>query len=171
MLAARASTAELARLSAMKGRAERIGDSRELGRARRGLDVALGTCALLPLAACASAPWTAPGVPDLVVRTLAVIWAASLVAFFAGVRRGLTFSEAGGGRASELITMLGVFAVGVVSMVFCSPALAAVGLGAVGVLDAVAATRGETPGYFTEFRPVQMAIAVALLLLIQAKVG
>ena len=96
-----------------------------------------------------------------------MIWAGSLLAFFAGVRRGLTFSEAGGGRAGELATMLAAFGLGVVSLVLVSPAVAAVGLGGVGVLDAVAARRREAPGYFVAFRPPQMLIAVAALLLIQ----
>ena len=152
----------------MSRAAERVPDSAELGRARLGFDLLLGTSALVPLLVCAALAWLAPGAPQPLLRTLAVIWAASLLAFFAGVRRGLTFSEAGGGRATELATMLATFGLGVLSLVLVSPALAALGLAGVGVLDAMAARRREAPGYFVVFRPPQMLTAVVALLLVQA---
>jgi hypothetical protein len=155
----------------MSEMAARIRSGGELGRAKRSFDLLLGTVALVPLLGCAALPWIAPGAPGLIVRTLSVIWASSLIAFFAGVRRGLTFSEAGGGRAGELATMLGLFFTGVASMLLCSPLLAALGLAAVGVLDAVAGRRLEAPPYFSAFRPVQMAVGALALLLVQWKVG
>ncbi len=139
----------------------------DLGRSRRGFDLLLGTLSLVPLIACAALTWLTPIGARSLVRTLAVIWAGSLLAFFAGVRRGLTFSEAGGGRATELATMLAAFGVGVISLVLVSPLLAATGLAGVGVLDAVAARRREAPGYFVVFRPPQMLAAVAALLIVQ----
>ena len=151
--------------------ARRISRSVELGRAKRGFDLLLGSSALVPILACAVVDWLAPAAPRLLVRTVAVIWAASLLAFFAGVRRGLTFSEAGGGRASELATMLALFALGVASLLLVSPAMAAAGLAAVGVLDAVAARRREAPGYFVAFRPPQMLAGVAALVLVQMRAG
>ena len=151
----------------MSRSAERIADGADLGRARRGFDLLLGTSALAPLLVCAALAWLAPAAAQPLARTLAVIWAASLLAFFAGVRRGLTFSEAGGGRASELATMLAIFGVGVLSLVLLSPVLASAGLAAVGVLDALAARRREAPGYFAAFRPPQMLAALVALLLVQ----
>ena len=151
----------------MSRAAKRIPDGADLGRAERGFDLLLGTTALVPLLVCAALAWLAPGAALPLVRTLAVIWGASLLAFFAGVRRGLTFSEAGGGRASELVTMLAVFGLGVLSLVLVSPVVAAIGLAGVGVLDAVAARRREAPGYFVVFRPPQMLAAVIALLLVQ----
>ena len=147
--------------------AKRVPEGADLGRAKRGFDLLLGTSALVPLVACAALTWLAPSTAQPLVRTLAVIWAASLLAFFAGVRRGLTFSEAGGGRPSELATMLATFGLGVISLVLLSPALAAVGLGGVGLLDAAAARRREAPGYFVVFRPPQMLAAVIALLIVQ----
>jgi hypothetical protein len=151
--------------------APRISNSRDLGRAHRWFDLLLGSSAVVPLLALAATPWVAPSVPALIVRTLSVIWGASLITFFAGVRRGLTFSERGGGRPWELITMLGLFAVGVFSLMFCSPGLAALGLLAVGGLDAVAGRRGEAPLYFTAFRPPQMILAAVALAVVQATSG
>ncbi|WP_174300757.1 DUF3429 domain-containing protein [Caulobacter sp. S45] len=147
--------------------AERIPTGADLGRAKRGFDLLLGTSALIPLIVCAALTWLAPAAAQPLVRTLAVIWAGSLLAFFAGVRRGLTFSEAGGGRMSELATMLAAFGLGVVSLVLVSPAIAALGLAGVGVLDAVAARRREAPAYFVLFRPPQMLAAVVTLLVVQ----
>jgi hypothetical protein len=151
----------------MRPASARIVRSVDLGRARRGFDLLLGTSAIVPLVACAALAWFAPTAWAPIGRTLAVIWAASLLAFFAGVRRGLTFSEAGGGRAGELATMLAAFALGVLSLVLVSPVIAALGLAGVGVLDAVAARRCEAPGYFVVFRPPQMLTAVLALLLVQ----
>ena len=151
----------------MSRTAERVPESADLGRTRRWFDLLLGTSALVPLIACAAIVWLAPTAPQPLIRTLAVIWAGSLLAFFAGVRRGLTFSEAGGGRLGELATMLATFGLGVLSLVLVSSAIAAAGLAAVGVLDAMAARRREAPGYFVLFRPPQMLTAVLALLLVQ----
>ena len=155
----------------MSGTARRIGRSEDLGRARRGFDLLLGSSAIAPILGCAVLVWIDASAPRLLVRALAVIWTGSLLAFFAGVRRGLTFSEAGGGRTSELATMLGFFAFGVMSIVLLSPILAAVGLAAVGMLDAWSARRRESPPYFSVFRPPQMVLGVLALAALQWRVG
>lgn len=121
---------------------------------------------MVPIVACATVAWLVPAAPPLFVRTVAVIWSASLLTFFAGVRRGLTFSEAGGGRPMELATMLTFFLMGVVSLVLLSPAVAAAGLAAVGLLDAWSTRRGEAPGYFSVFRPPQMALGALAMILV-----
>jgi hypothetical protein len=149
----------------------RIAGSAELGRAHMGWDIALGLSALAPLFLCAGLAFLGPYVPALIPRTLSVMWSACLLAFFAGVRRGLGFSEAGGAGRGEIATLLGLFALAVAAMMFCSPALAAVGLVCVGALDAWAARRGETPAYFTAFRPIQMALAAAAMLVVQIRAG
>jgi hypothetical protein len=151
--------------------AGRIRRSEDLGRAKRGIDLLLGSVSVVPLVGLAVLAWTAPEIPAVFIRTLAVIWAGSLLAFFAGVRRGLTFSEAGGGRASELLTMLGFFFLGVVSLILLSPILAALGVAGVGVLDAVAGRRREAPRYFSVFRPPQMALGALALVLIAIRGG
>ncbi len=151
--------------------ADRIRSSADLGQARRGVDVVLGSSAVVPIVACAAVAWLTPAVPPLLVRTAAVIWAASLLTFFAGVRRGLTFSEVGGGRPAELATMLGFFGFGVASLALLSPAIAAVGLAVVGLLDAWSSKRRESPAYFTVFRPPQMALAAVSLALVQLRGG
>jgi len=151
--------------------ARRIQSPAALGRAQRGLDLCLGIAATLPIFAAAAAVWFQPVGAAGWVRTLAVIWSSSLLTFFAGVRRGLTFSEAGGGRAFELATMLFVFVIGVLSLVLVSPALSATGLAAVAVFDALSGARLEAPRYFRVFRPIQLGACVIALALIQIKAG
>jgi hypothetical protein len=151
--------------------AQRIRSADALGRARRGLDLCLGVAATVPLLAAAAFVCAQPAGASAWVRTLAVIWASSLLTFFAGVRRGLTFSEAGGGQGAELVAMLFVFIIGVLSLVLVSPALGAAGLASVGWLDARAGARLEAPRYFRVFRPIQMAACVIALVLIQIRAG
>ncbi len=151
--------------------AQRIQSPAALGRAHRGLDLGLGVAATVPLLAAAALVCSQPPGTGVWVRTLSVIWAASLLTFFAGVRRGLSFSEAGGGRALELTTMLFVFVIGVLSLVLVSPALSAAGLAGVGLFDARSAARRQAPTYFKLFRPVQMGACVVALALIQLRAG
>ena len=151
----------------MNGIARRILSSRDLGRARRRVDLLLGVASIVPLVAGATSLWPVPLAPAPLVQALCTAWAGSLLAFFAGVRRGLTFSEAGGGRVGELLTMLAVFALGVASLIALSPWLAALGLAVVAVADALAARRGEAPDYFSRFRPIQLGIGVVALIAVQ----
>ena len=149
--------------------ADRISSGDALGRAGRRFDLALGVSAAIPVVVAAVVVWLIPGDAAAVVRTLAVIWASGLLAFFAGVRRGLTFSEAGGGRAPELATMLLLFGVGMLAMLLCNAGVAAAGLAAVGLLDARAAHRREAPHYFTLFRLLQMGACTLAMLAIQLR--
>jgi hypothetical protein len=151
--------------------AQRIQSPAALGSAHRGLDLCLGVAATVPLLAAAALVCLQPAGSSVWVRTLAVIWTSSLLTFFAGVRRGLTFSEAGGGRASELATMLCLFMIGVFGLVLVSPAIDAAGLAVVGLLDARSGARLEAPRYFRIFRPVQMGACVIALVLIQIRAG
>ena len=154
----------------MGAEADRVGQSADLGSTGRALDISLGIAAVVPLLGCAGLA-LASVAPSIIVRTLAVIWSSCLLGFFAGVRRGLSFSEKRGAGLLELTSMLAIFAVAILSMLFCSPLIAAVGLAGVGVLDALAASRAEAPDYFTLFRPVQMAVATVALLTVQLHVG
>lgn len=140
----------------------RVARSEDLGRAGRWHDLLLGWSAVVPIALLAWAAWAwrggdGPGF----VRTLAAIWAGSLLAFFSGVRRGLSFSEAAGARPMEIVTLLGLFAAGVLTLLFRSPALGAAGLAATAIADVLAARRREAPVYFGALRPVQLGLAAA----------
>jgi hypothetical protein len=54
--------------------------------------------------------------------------------------------------------MFALFALALTSLLARNLWLGAGGLALVGALDAVASRRGETPGYFRWFRPVQMGV-------------
>ena len=148
----------------------RVHDGHDLGRAGRSVDLALGVLGVLPMVMLAGAALVWPSFRPL-IRTLDVAWTGALLAFLSGVRRGLTFSEAGGGRAGELVTMLTVFFAGVLTLLLQSLWIGAVGIAAVGVLDAMAARRLETPDYFAVLRPLQMVVGAAALVLAAVALG
>jgi hypothetical protein len=150
---------------------QRVSRNIDLGLAHRGFDLSLGLAAMVPLVACAVAVWFVPAIPASLARRLAVIWGGCLLAFFGGVRRGLTFSEAGGGQAGEIVTMLGLFALAIAALILGNPLIGAVGLAGVGVLDAMAARRGQVPRYFLALRPPQMAVAAVALVLVKVGAG
>ncbi len=138
----------------------RVTRSEDLGRAGRAVDLVLGWSAILPVMFLAWAAWAfREGDGPTWVSTLAAIWSGALLAFFSGVRRGLSFSEATGARPAEIATLLALFAAGVLTLLFRSPALGAAGLALTAVLDALAARRREAPVYFGVFRPVQLGLA------------
>ena len=137
----------------------RVARSEDLGRAGRPVDLVLGGSALLPIALLAWTAWAFhEGDSPAWSRTLAAIWSGALLAFFAGVRRGLSFSEAAGARPAEIATLLGLFGLGVLTLLFRSPTFGAAGLALTAVADAMAARRREAPVYFGLFRPVQLGL-------------
>jgi hypothetical protein len=50
------------------------------------------------------------------ISSAAAVWSGVLLAFLAGVRRGLTFSEAAGARNDEILSMLWVFLCGIAAL-------------------------------------------------------
>jgi hypothetical protein len=155
------------RFEAMDSAPRRISFNSQLGKAGKHVDALLGVAAIVPILAFAGLSLFHSGIPPYVVRATSVIWSAGLLTFFAGVRRGLTFSEAEGGRLVEIATMLLLFIWGIASMVSCSPMVAACGFIVVGILDLLVARRGEAPSYFIIFRPLQMLVGAIALVVVQ----
>lgn len=153
----------------MSNLTQRIRTGQDLGVAKRGVDLALGSAAIAPIVIAGLAVWIMPQTAGVQLAILAVMWSGALLAFFAGVRRGLSFSELNGARWSELTSMLWLFALGVLTLIFESPLFGAIGFASLAVLDSLAARRLQAPVYFRRFRPVQMAIATAGLALILAR--
>jgi hypothetical protein len=157
----------------MTERADRIADGRALGAAKRGEGLLLGSAAVAPLALAAGAVWLTPPMIAEQLSIAAIGWSGALLAFLAGVRRGLTFSEAGGAAWREIATMLFVFAPGVATL-WRHAGAAAIGLAMLGFIaviafDVRAARRLQAPPYFRLFRPLQMAAALAALAVLLAK--
>lgn len=139
----------------------------EAARRRLGpLGVILGYGPILPLVAAAVlAPLAAPPWSPLVV-TLARLWAAAILAFVAGVRRGTSFYTPGGPAAVEIAAALGFFAVAFASLLLpVVPAfwLLAIGYAGIAVVDGMAAREGYVPRYFAVLRPTQMSLAAIAL--------
>jgi hypothetical protein len=146
---------------------ERIDPSAALGREGQGEGLLLGSLALVPLVVLAMLVWAVSHEGARGVVLLATVWSGALLCFFAGVRRGLTFSEAGGARAGELVSMLGLFLLGLATLVLSGRAVslgtAIAGFAAVGMLDAWAARQRQAPRYFAAFRPAQALVAISAL--------
>jgi hypothetical protein len=130
----------------------------------------LGYGPMLPFIAAAVGMWGLAGAWPAIALRLGVIWAAIILVFVAGVRRGFGF---GAGRAStrvEIVTMLLYFvpagAALVVSLFGWYPValiLLLLGFAMVTVLDTRAARHGDAPRHFARLRPPQMSLAMASL--------
>ncbi|MEH3107044.1 MAG: DUF3429 domain-containing protein [Sphingomonas fennica] len=134
--------------------------------------LAMGPVLLLPLLGIAALflPTATAGIPV----TIGQMWAAVLLLFLAGVRRGLSFFTEGGPRAVQIATAIGLFVLGVAGLLLpLRAALVAliVGYAAIGILDPRAARRGEVPAWFAGLRPRQMAVALAGLILLLVRVA
>jgi hypothetical protein len=98
---------------------------------------------------------------------LTVIWSGAILAFLAGVRRGLSFDQPGGARVGELATMFWLFVLAAAALMVPAPAIACIllilGYASLALLDTRAARSAEAPRFFAALRPVQSAAAVAAL--------
>jgi hypothetical protein len=119
---------------------------------------------MVPLIACAALASAPPWSP-LAVEA-GGLWAAAIVVFLSGVRRGLSFRTEGGPRWTQLAMMLWLFCGGLAALLLpVQPALwllLALYL-TLAVLDPLAAPPGEVPLYFRRLRPPQMGLAAACL--------
>ncbi len=145
----------------------RVRTGYSLGAAGKTEGLLLGSLAFAPPVIAAIGVWlTPPGLAALMVSA-AAIWSGALLAFLAGVRRGLTFSEAETPRPTEILSMLWLFAVAVTSL-WLSPdvwglAAAILGFVSLAALDWRAALNAEAPRYFAVFRPLQAMVAIGAL--------
>ena len=132
----------------------------------------LGWAAFAPLAALGLLAWVTPRGPWLVLEVIAAdAWGGGLLCFFAGVRRGLTFSERRGGGVGEIATFLLLFFVGVAGIALAQPLLLALGFVGAGAADLRAAKRREAPAYFARLRPAQALVGAVALVAVFARVA
>lgn len=130
----------------------------------------LGYGPMLPLVAAAVAAWAGgPTLAEIALR-LAIIWAALVLTFIGGVRRGFGFGLDRASTRSEIASSTGYFAVAGLALVVPFPdlalALLAFGFLLAGWLDRRAAIKGDAPYHFARLRPPQMllgALALAAL--------
>lgn len=121
-----------------------------------------GPVALLPLLAIAST--ALPPLWAFWALLAGQLWAAAVLIFMGGVRRGLSFHTADGPRTGQIVTALVYFGFGLAALVVpIGPALIVlmVGYALAGLLDRRAARVGDTPRFFAHLRLAQAAIAIA----------
>ena len=119
---------------------------------------------MLPLVAAAVGCWVlGGGWPFLAIR-LAVIWAALILSFIGGVRRGFGF---GAERSTVRELVAAASYVAVAGLALVSPradwamALLAVGYLVAALFDRRAAVAGDAPLHFARLRPPQLLIGAA----------
>lgn len=131
------------------------------------LSLVLGYGAALPFILGAVGAWLLDGVLARAVVEVTTLWGAAILAFLAGVRRGLSFRTDGGPTAAQITVMGWLFACALAALLIPPlPVVLAIELAAflsLAVIDPWAARRGEAPLFFTRLRPVQMPLIAAAL--------
>ena len=134
------------------------------------LSLLFGYAAMLPVVGTAVAVWLLPLRWDGWLVQAATVWAATILAFLAGVRRGLSFRTAGGPTDAQLLTMLWLFLLAVASLLVPWEAvrvmLLVIGYASIARLDPEAAQHGEVPDFFARLRPLQMLLPIGSLLVL-----
>jgi hypothetical protein len=151
------------------GRVLEVRENRE----GHALDRALGWAAMAPLVACAMAAWLTAGSFREVAMSLAIIWGGAILAFLAGVRRGLSFRPPGGAQGARLLFTLWTFVLAFGSMIALRP-LTSLGLLILGYAGLALAGRGaalreEVPLFFAGSGPAQVSVAALSLCAVAAR--
>ena len=132
--------------------------------------IVFGYGPMLPLVAAAVAAWALPQPWPLIAVQLAVTWAAVILAFIAGVRRGFGFGQDRASTPVEIATGMAYLALALLALVVPGPSIACallvVGYVLAALLDRAAALGGNAPLHFARLRPPQLtlgAMAMAAL--------
>jgi hypothetical protein len=106
---------------------------------------------------------------------LTILWSATILAFLAGVRRGLSFRTEGGPAPVQMATMLCFFVLALGALVSVSFGHAIVASSALlfgfliaTIVDPIAAKAGQAPLFFLKLRPGQMVLGTAAMALLLA---
>ena len=141
------------------------------------LSIVLGYGPMLPFVVGAGTSWAVRGFWHGEVVLVTMIWANAILAFLAGVRRGLSFRTEGGPAVAQIATMFCLFVLALASLLALTHGFTRVAVGctllgfaAIMVLDPIAARDGQAPLFFARLRPPQIAIAVVSLVVLLASV-
>ncbi|WP_271299171.1 DUF3429 domain-containing protein [Sphingomonas sp. CV7422] len=125
----------------------------------------LGYGPMLPLVAAGAGAWLLPMPWPVWAVRLGIIWAALVLAFIAGVRRGFGFGNRHASKPVEIAASIGYFTLAGLGLVIVVPWLALIPLTLGYVLaafvDRRAALAGNAPAYFARLRPRQLLIGAA----------
>ena len=135
------------------------------------ISVVLASAAMLPMVGGAVASRAAPKPVAGVAGPATLAWAAAILLFLAGVRRGLAFREPGGPTPGQLGAAIGLFLPGLGALLAPRGArgLLMAGYAGLALLDPLAARQGEAPAFFSRLRPVQAGVAVLALLAVRRR--
>lgn len=133
----------------------------------------LGYGPIVPLVLAALAVWLTTGDLPVIALRLAIIWAALVLTFIAGVRRGFGFGVDRASTASEIASSTAYFALAGLALIAPRPDLA-LGLLVFGyllaaVLDRRAALAGNAPLHFARLRPPQLGLGALSLAALWAR--
>ena len=124
----------------------------------------LGYGPMLPLVAGGAGAWLLPPPLGLFAVQAVVLWAALILVFIAGVRRGFGFGDARASTMVEIATTMAYFLLGLAALVAPGFAieltLLLVGYALVAWLDTRAARTGNAPAHFARLRAPQMLIGM-----------
>ena len=136
------------------------------------LSLILGYGPMLPILGAGAAVWLAPAPWPIMATSLCVLWAGGILIFLAGVRRGLAFRTPGGARATQMVTMIWLFVLGLGAFVAQAATMAftflILGYLSIAILDPIAARHEEAPAHFARLRPPQMALGLVGLIAVLA---
>ena len=119
---------------------------------------------MLPLVVAGAGPWLVPRLGPLAVQC-AIVWAAVILCFVGGVRRGFAFGYSPA-RTGPAIAA-GAVCLGLAGAALLAPqpstalALLIVGYAVAALLDRQAAKAGNAPAHFARLRPPQLLLGAA----------
>ncbi len=124
----------------------------------------LGYGPMLPLVLGGAGAWLLPPPLELFAVQAVVLWAALILVFIAGVRRGFGFGNRRASTTVEIVTMTAYFLLGLAALIVPGfPAeltLLLLGYTLVAWLDTRAAKTGNAPAHFARLRIPQMLIGM-----------
>jgi hypothetical protein len=136
------------------------------------LSLLLGWAAMAPFPLLAAAAALAPPSAQLAAAS-AGLWGGAILAFLAGVRRGVSFRQPGGPVARQIVIMgahftLALLALALVTAGRPGPAagLLALSYASLAVTDRAGAKAGTMPLHFIRLRPAQAAVATLSLIVV-----
>lgn len=120
---------------------------------------------MLPLVAAGAACWLLPGGWALLAIQCAIVWAALILSFIGGVRRGFGFATPGASTLAELAAAIAYVSLAGLALLVPRAAIALslliTGYALAALLDRRAAIRGDAPAHFAPLRPPQLLLGCA----------